>query len=686
MNLLKYFFIAVCLTTLCVPESTATGGNPDNPLPWVAMRPFPQFAMPEFESAYAYIPEGVLHPLRVLGLSTGCTNWKTHNHSGLKPDGIPDPALEQSVCALIDSLPSTFRSAFLTLDYCMYPLLTFIDQGKAHDKAFECMVDKVKNEYNATYYLLIGKQINPADASVEFRVALELPRSGAFSNMNTTLENGFRQKVLEAITNKYTTLQDLTDLPEAEKAGIDELARLIGLFLDGGFNGTLNEDLLKLNGFRVLPPNANPNYNTQFKNTTDTAFITDKVKDFARIKSYDPITEEFEFMASNAVTALNEFSSVYPLSCVSIFTDNSNYTTGISNDFEEANDLFDSQQQNLILWLHFLTSGDTLAPTKVYYKYKINVSDIQAENIVNQEHQNFSISTGSAAKPSGQNAVEKSMASCDIDLTWRAYDCLLYNPDVAGSGLPIESFMILPTYPPSPYLLVGNSEKLEMKSYIGGVSCGVLDGLIETIVFVYDLGTGLEKALDHVFGTPQWFFDTFLKIRKQGAFFKTIKAKFEEDVDYWWSVVDSILTFINFLTNDPLGILKSMVDEFLSWIEGALFLQGIKEAGYTHGKLIFDAILTFLTGGTSNVAKFSKKLLKNVIEAFTDSGGAKIRGLLKNVRSSMNGVEAIVCDLGQCFTKSTSVLTASGLHSIYEIKPSYDMIIESQTLIQSFRK
>jgi hypothetical protein len=652
MKLLKYLFIAVCLTTLCVPESAATGGNPDNPLPWVAMRPFPQFAVPEFESAYAYIPEGVLHPLRVLGLSTGCTNWNTHNHSGLKPDGIRDPALEQSVCALIDSLPSTFQSAFLTLDYCMYPPLTFIDQGKAHDKAFECMVDKVKNEYNATYYLLIGKQINPADASVEFRVALELPRSGAFSNMNTTLENGFQQKVLEAITNKYATLQDLTDLPKAEKAGIDELARLIGLFLDGGFGGEITEELLDLNGFEIVPFNSEPEMQR-----TGTKTLNTNLKDYTGLKVNYPLAGGFVTVASQFQSAIDSTSLPIGL----ILTDNINYDSLNGVDFESANNAFKAFDRKVVLWIHYFQSSDSSQNKTIYLKWKSNLEEPEADSLLNIDYQQF-IAGNTGAR--GLNC-----PSFTFSTSWRAEAGLL--PCIDTFAIFNNNFLF-PTQ--------------GVRTYVTAAFCGVIDGFIETVLFLYTAANFKEEIESHIPFTFSWIKTLVSEVRKKGSLAAGISEKLANDKKYWSDAYTTIKGLVEIILQSQLScFIEDVVNGFKNWIEQLAFVEGTKVAGYALGKIVFELILTILTDGAYQVGKIANLTengIKTVINAIK-GGQSGMRGLLDNAWATTADVaRKHKCSLllGGCFVERTLVWTSNGLLPIDQLYPVLNLQNETDFL------
>ena len=100
-------------------------------------------------------------------------------------------------------------------------------------------------------------------------------------------------------------------------------------------------------------------------------------------------------------------------------------------------------------------------------------------------------------------------------------------------------------------------------------------------------------------------------------FYLAFKYKFNESWKYWRDTSKSeikILTnVIKFLTNPDfradiiskiLEVVKTMV---VLWLHDATFKNGTFQAGYAHGKLIFqivqEVLLAAATGGGGNIAK-----------------------------------------------------------------------------------
>ncbi len=609
------------------------------------------------------IPDGVLHPLRVLGLSVTCNEWNTVTHDGFQEIGVPDPRLEVSVCALMNILPGAYRDSFLVLDYGMYPFLALIDRGEAHENAFQCMKEKVENEFNPPYYLLIGKQINPEDASVEFKVALKLPKWGPFAELNSALEEGFKNQVLQAIQDSYDDLGELIFLVQNEIAGVDKLRELITGLLNGAFSGSMSKELLELNGFRELL--TDPNYPATFQNTNNKYTSFNSVKDYAGLNvQYGGNFVPVNTFAEEAIIGFQSLTQ-NELTAAMIFTDNANYSPGSNNDFQIANGQFNGFEHNVIIWFHYFEPTDPALPKKMYYKCKGNFTPEEAEELVDLEYEMFRNNGGIArhGQAKANSSPDCTNADCGgISSNWRAGCCWL--PNVASFGEDIKMML--------PISYLGTPSINETVVFIGGIGCGIIDGAINTLVFLYDIGSGLEKTLKHTLFTPLWFLDALQEVKKQNSFFTAIKAKFSDDVNYYGGILNNIYQLVTILSdwNSLRTILNNIVDALVLWLEDLTFQNGTANAGYEYGILVFDLVIDFLTGGTSKAAKLSKKIVKEFVDVLKNSSDEFGKILLK-AWDSAKDAKKITCKilLGGCFVNGTPVWTAGGLIPINNLKP-----------------
>jgi len=201
----------------------------------------------EKEQYTQYLELGANHGLRVLASSTS-TDFEVIEHHGVNEYLTH---LQHAATELVDSIVSKSQSDFTVFDYGMYPLLVFQDEADGSEQAFQAMIDQAENVYNAQYYLLIGKQLNPSNNSVDFRVALKLPQTGAFEGMNQSFLESFQETVLTTIIETYASTASIA-LPEAEEAGVEALQSLVNN-ISGLLGGEMNEELLGLLGFTEMP-------------------------------------------------------------------------------------------------------------------------------------------------------------------------------------------------------------------------------------------------------------------------------------------------------------------------------------------------------------------------------------------------------------------------------------------------
>jgi hypothetical protein len=370
--------------------------------------------------------------------------------------------LEEPVCAVIDVLPDNFQNLFMVFDYGMYPPLTYIDRGEAHETAFNCMVQKVETVYNPPYYFLIGKQINPEDASVKFRVKLKLPRTLDFVDMNSTIEKTFEELILQAIVASYDELESLSLLSSAEIVGVNKLKELILKFLNGEFSGNINEDMLLMNGFFPVPGSAS------VIDTTSQVDTSGNVYDYAGLKINNGGSWDFiRYDISDVISTLD-------WSAFAILTDNRNYSVNNGAAFESANAAFEAADEKIIYWFHYYKPSDT-SQAQVYLKLKDNFTESEANTMIEEFWNGYIYAVNSPLKP--LDDLVESSACYDLPvaltniLSWRTNG---QNGDNLLNC--IETNFV-------PYL--------HLTAYEGGIACGIIDGVLDNISMLADIAYGL---------------------------------------------------------------------------------------------------------------------------------------------------------------------------------------------------
>lgn len=139
----------------------------------------------------------------------------------------------------------------------------------------------------------------------------------------------------------------------------------------------------------------------------------------------------------------------------------------------------------------------------------------------------------------------------------------------------------------------------------------------------------------------------------------------------------SVLQLVNDLENITNNInsfkfiLQTLLQQFKSWVGDLLFQGGTKWAGYTAGKLLFEIVVDFLTGGTNKAGKMAKFILKGLISKVKVEGLNGFSSVLEDAWKYSKSPKKTKCKLllGGCFVNGTPVWTASGVFSIEKLEP-----------------
>ncbi len=630
-----------------------------------------------------HLPKDAIHPLRAIR-PPGCDNGMSYNHDGIEENGIIDPELEAAVCSLLAAIPAPQKDSFSVFDYGMYPPLTFVNRGEAHDIAFQCMIDKVENEFHPPYYLLMGKQVNPEDGSVTFRMALHLPKSGTLSNLNSTIEEMFSKMVLQAIESKHEDLNSLSLLPTCEVAGINKLKELIQLLLNGGF-AEFNDDFLFLNDFFPVKGDVSTVDNL------GTPLSGNGIYDFAGLRIDEG--QGLHLVRDNISQALQAIN----FSSIVIITRDENYDSGDNNDFQEASEIFDAATQKIVYWFHYYTPPANASNTtpKAFLKLKNNFTSAEAETIIQDYFNEFlALHAGTGGAARAENLVECPQYPA---LNLAAIDWRTNGNDGQNLLNCIDSYSI--------------GGLALFNEYQGGLVCGMFDGMLDCIGLLSAIAEGLYDLTAYAHTQiPDWLMPLIAASGPIGMLFtlmpmidvmvlavrKEVLEKgwvkildwdidqkdIEESVEKhmtnsvsFWAAVYSIYDEITKDGNALRVIFEGIKTQFSTWFDSAIGNNGMKAMAYAHGKLIFEILLEIATTGSSTVLTGVKVLTlsakKNIGKLLTGLSNQNFSGYLAGAWNALDPVKAIRCTiLGRgCFIIGTQVWTGSGLVRIEQLQP-----------------
>ncbi len=323
----------------------------------------------------------------------------------------------------------------------------------------------------------------------------------------------------------------------------------------------------------------------------------------------------------------------------------SNLVSDADTDYSSATQQMESLSHKLIIWMHFdhnsTTGGDTL-----YCKLKVNYSSAEIENILNSEFQNAMAGywERGESEPAitvkgngGSHNFEKTLndpcteVSCSL-FDWNAWCCILKNDD----------------YLNHPYF-----KNVFLEGPIGfqiGVVCGVLDGLLGTINFLYEIAQTATSLTPP--GSLHWIISSLYHWWKQGAY----NAKFEKDKEF----AGKALQVIKYVFNNPEQLVKGIWDGIVTFFDQLDPRTGLASSGYAIGKVLFEVILDYITGGTNLLADLLPKV-KQTLKGLTNRNAWKV-AVEDFVENSTATVEKLICKVKYgCFIKNTLVHTRAGL-------------------------
>jgi hypothetical protein len=641
-----------------------------------------------FHTPMYSFPEHLLHGLRVYGSPyIPCSPLELNLfHNGM---GNADliATVDEATNQIIDILPAEFQDRFGVFEYAQYPYLALMNHGAASEEQFQRFKTAIDLGCPDAFYFMIGKQIDPRDGSATFKTVLKLPRTGAFADMNSSVEEIIRSYVDSELKLQYQ-LHGFSSmmLYDVEVEGLHKLKEFIMQFLDGTLPTGMSEELLKINGFWE----ANIGSSIPLIQSTDINNLgSNNLKDYAGLQ----IEQNGESVSFASQALLGHSQSEFSNLIGTVITDNNTYTSGSSNEFELATITFQSGlSQKIIIWLHYFAPVDVTKPSKLYYKWRLNgFTRTDAQNLLATFYTDYesTIPTPSlGAKPN--------------DSQERA-DC--YNWGVFTGKWRMNPGVIdcMPTYVNDVNIFFGyaldNLSTNQMK-YIGGVCCGLLDGVLDTLGFVYDVGAGLLKLSSHIPFSYIWYLDAIRQVVKEASFWEGIKNKIKDDANYWLKLSSTVTNFVSAIMNlTKIGDFFYHIFNSLKIWAGEIFAfrKGTVKAGYRLGKLAFEIVLFYLTGGTYSMQQIKnlryipsniyKKLSGIQLDILVDKAknfGTGISSFLDDcfAHCKSKGDDSVAqatqaaCKVGlvSCFTPNTLVNTFADKRPIVYLKPSTQFI------------
>lgn len=622
----------------------------------------------EINSSKSIVTTPINHDLHGLRILSDCDAFMTYNLNGIEDYYTNE--LSTIACELRDSMPSEFQNDFMVIDFGMYPLLSFVDEEVGNDLAWQAMIDKVENVLDADYYLLMGKQLNPANMEVTFRVALKLPNTGVFENLNEVFTEGITDEVLNAINSQYNSENNFSKASLAEKAGVEKLIEYLTLIKGGLFGTEITKDLLHFAGFTGVGGIDNGNFVRTGNKTLD-----DEFRDYVGLESDGtPFYHNF----------LNVIPSWLPPQYINfkiIFTDNISYANG--TDFSAASNDFSTSDAIFTFWFHYYKNPDSNEPGEMGMKMTSTITGDDAYEMLELAWIDFHANSPVAAITgnTGNNPVAQNSTPANKSMTGGCSDCQGISFTNFFSGTWTLKNEVLPC--------IGNGASCSIdfrdsdgdvviSEYWLGLGVGLMDGALEFTNFIalaannlYQLATSADPdsetyytlGLADILWSTEAFrkglvthfageCETFDDALEQGELNHLFASKLYRDKV---SALVSAFTDISKLKS----VLTTIKDSMGIWFGELTGSLGPKITGYTQGKLIFEVLTTIsvvklVKNGVRTASDLSASFLKviNNPTALKDKLDELITGIKDSTRD-------FVCHrLGRgCFLPNTLVST-----------------------------
>ena len=550
-------------------------------------------------------------------------------------------------------LKQVFSDSFGITDFRVYgadlwPSLVHVNP----DEGFRLMYSDIINELNLAQepFLLICKEQTKLDVDLDlkYRVHIKWPSHQAFDTLIALRKEVIRARTEDVLNAEWKTDEELDHNPAIEGKGLDFL------------KSNLLEILAK--SFKI---------NAQF--FLDAGFEEVSIEGQQIDSDGTPLLAEYDYAGlmtgTDYLRDLSDLAYIDLLfSATAIYTDNDNIPSG---DFELASQNFETlQSEMLVSWFHFFEGVDG---DKMFIKYRVNVTYEEAMTFLQQKYDelldNLQIfgegeEGGSAATGSDDKLQLRTSEDCAYNCnecdnptwqTWRAKTCIIPLLCCTGSNTPTDLAIRALINSPN------------FSEYDVGTASGIIDGIYELVLLLYDLSSGIKKAATHLPLTKEWFYDLAYESNKAGHFWKGFENKWTKDKAYW---IDGLVNFLDAVSKLNTAVIlkgvRAMLDEFWGNVSG---VNGPALVGYQAGKIVFEVVIEFLTGGVAGakkIASFSKEALEKFIDLISKPNAPDFKGLFDNGIKNLKGISGQLIKTktqllaARCFVAGTLVMTAPG--------------------------
>ncbi len=196
--------------------------------------------------------------------------------------------------------------------------------------------------------------------------------------------------------------------------------------------------------------------------------------------------------------------------------------------------------------------------------------------------------------------------------------------------------------------------------YLAGLVSGFGDGMIEAIDLLSLVAQASEKfnAQSNPLSSS-WWATLFIHYQKKNNFYEAFREKWGETYESWKSLANNSQKLFNYLSNNYLrgelmaSFSKAVLEGATKWGKDMVFLNGNYDAGYAHGKVLFELIpISFAFNATTKGAMFITHNSKNIALEIGENIG---KNLDDAARKKLMKDAQIAVDKSALLTKLTNL-------------------------------
>ena len=548
--------------------------------------------------------------------------------------------LEPKACLVRSKFPDSLESEFRVYDFGYY-LHSTKYQGDFQTELLD--FPQFQDSITTDYYLIITKSTTDQGVYSGYEVFLNLPTVAPFHNLISADITAIARLVKYEIESIHVPGGNVTYSKEGIGAGLDLLATIIESIVNGSY--LLTEiQLLSLNDFHEIAVE-----NVSVTHTGSTTLNGSGLFDYAGlVRSSDGAWLKDSMQESLIIN----------VDMANIVTDSENLSGFQGGQFPAADSSFIESGANFVFWYHFMLpaqgSGDVL---RLFVKVRSGFTEEEAANMLYSQYLEARGNTSGSALQGDKDDIGamrmsedgcETSAACDtFDASWRLKGCL--EEYATYREILIEEFGL-------------GDVPIDIVDFQIGVYAGLFDGVLDVIMPLFT-GTKflVEGAKDHLFNS-----ETFLNMSDWGKnftigavilggmFYSPINtAIFVLYGDDLRKIYSDLMTLIS--SGKYSAILKPIKEALNGFLADLTFQNGTVCAGHAVGLVVFEVILTIVSGGADKLRTVFKSA-GTAMKGITSIGTALEKGLLKGISASKRTISKILID--GCFVEGTPVLMA----------------------------